>query len=691
MLASRRVRYCLVKLAAMLFISTATTAALANDSISGVVSSADGGEAGVWVIAETNDLKTTFRKIVVTDDDGRFLLPDMPNAEYSVWSRGYGLLDTDKQLASPGGVLKITANVAPTAKLAAQVYPANYWLSLLEVPAAKEFPGTGPEGNGIRKQMRNQAMWIDRLKDGCQLCHQLGNGATRNVAGRSGWDRSLRLAGMAMTGPSTVFGRDRAIDYFTDWTDRINAGEVPEAPPRPEGVERNLVITQWGWSNPTAFIHDNISTDKRNPTLYPHGQVFGTNMSQGRLVITDVIKHESRELIIPMRQNTSQDESSYGRESHPANAHNPMMDDKNRVWITSTIRSRMNPDWCKSSDHPSAKRFPLVLSDRQLSYYDVKTEKFELIDTCFATHHLQFMDDKSDMLWLSGDTNVVGWLDTKKYDETKDERASQGWCPTILDTNGDGKIGEYVEPDEAVDPTKDKRVSGFAYGLITNPTDGSVWFARPYPSMVPGEILRLDPKTCMTELYEPPFETDSVQMSKWGFGPRSVDVDTNGIIWAALGGSSHIASFDRSKCKVLNGPNATGQHCPEGWTLYPTPGPQIKGVDYGGSADYLYYIWVDQFNTLGLGENVVIATGTSSDALIAWLPDKREMVTLRVPYPLGFYTRGMDGRIDSPTGGWKTRGVWVSNNPSVPWHTEGGMGMNSELMHLQIRPHVLAD
>ena len=209
--------------------------------------------------------------------------------------------------------------------------------------------------------------------------------------------------------------------------------------------------------------------------------------------------------------------------------------------------------------------------------------------------------------------------------------------------------------------------------------------------MVPGQILRLDPKTCLTEQYQPPFDTDAVPVSKWGYGPRGIDIDRNGVIWTALGGSGHIASFDRSKCKVLNGPSATGQHCPEGWSLHSTPGPQMKGVTAAGNADFHYYIWVDQFDTLGLGANVPIANGTSSDSLIAWLPESSEMVTLRVPYPLGFYTRGLDGRIDDPEAGWKGRGVWASNNSVVIWHNEGGRGMTSEIVRFQIRPHPLAD
>ena len=638
--------------------------AIALDDIEGMIRGPDGGEAGVWVIAETTDLRTTFRKIVVTDDDGRFLIPDLPDASYDVWSRGYGIDDSYKESARPGDRLTINASVAETARKAAQNYPANYWYSLLDVPKTSEFPGTGDQGNGISPRVLNQAQWVDRLKDGCQLCHQMGNLATREIpepsnfdSTRHAWDQRLQMGRGAMIGPMYQLGRKRAVDVFADWTDRIMAGEIPEPPPRPDGIQQNLVLTQWGWSNPEGFVHDNVSTDKRNPKLYPDGQVFGVAQTQGRLTITDPLKHQSRELTIPMREAGGSNTSYVG--GGPSNPHNPMMDDQNRVWMTSSIRRNKNSTWCSDSEHPSVQQFPLKNSGRQLSYFDVDTEKFVLIDTCYSTHHLQFAYDDNNTLWSSGDMNVVGWLDTKMFDETQDERASQGWCPTILDTSGDGRVGEYVGPDDAVDPTKDKRVTGFAYGIIPNPADGSVWFTRPYPNMVPGQILRLDPKTCLTEQYQPPFGVDTVPASQWGHGPRGIDIDRNGIIWTALGGSGHIASFDRSKCKVLNGPKATGQHCPEGWSLHSTPGPQMKGVTSAGNADFHYYIWVDQFDTLGLGTNVPIANGTTSDSLIAWLPESSEMVTLRVPYPLGFYTRGLDGRIDDPD-------VSIEDHPLLP-------------------------
>src|SRR5207248_3627758 len=90
----------------------------------------------------------------------------------------------------------------------------------------------------------------------------------------------------------------------------------------------------------------------------------------------------------------------------------------------------------------------------------------------------------------------------------------------------------------------------------------------------------------------------------------------------------------------------TGQHCPEGWSFYPEPLPQIQGVTDRGSAEASYYTWVDQFGVLGLGTNVPINTGNGSEGLLVFQEGK--WIVLRVPYPLGFYTKWMDGRIDDP-------------------------------------------
>ena len=694
-----------------------------DGDITGVVNSVSGPEAGVWVIAETDDLDTQFRKIVVTNDDGRFALPDLPAADYEVWVRGYGLLDSEPVTGTPGESLNLEVGQAATPQEAAQVYPANYWYSLLEPPAENEFPGTGSSGNGISESLQSQAAWVDLTKQGWQLCHQMGNRFTYDTSHLTqfdstaeAWDHRITFGqrGSQMSNVMNRFGRDRGLTMFADWSDRIAAGEVPEAPPRPAGVERNVVLTMWEWGNETSYVHDEVTTDKRDPTVNADGLVYGVSITQDTLVITDTENHQSLELEIPLRESADMVPSMFptaagfepspywGEEiifDAPANPHNPMMDAEGRVWLTSTIRRRDNPDWCKSgSDHPSAQYFPVARSGRQISVFDPETQSFKLIDSCYATHHLQFGEDAQDTLWFSGDANVVGWLDTKLYDQGGDERSSQGWCPTVIDTNGDGRITKpWNEPGEDADRNLDTRVRGFAYGVIPNPLDDSVWIARTAP--FPGRLVRLDrgtnpPETCIAEVYEPPsVENPSIdaEVTMTGHAPRGVDIDRHGVVWTALSGSGHMASFDRSKCRVLSGPEATGQHCPEGWTLYPTPGPQMKNVTDAGSADYHYYNWVDQFDTLGLGENVPIAPGSGSDSLLALLPETGEWVVLRVPYPLGFFARGLDGRIDDPNAGWKGRGLWANYGSNLNWHIEGGKGRKSSLIHFQIRPHPLAD
>ena len=152
--------------------------------IGGVVRSSTGPEAGVWVIAETKDLPTNFIKIVVTDDQGRYMVPELPAASYRVFVRGYGLVDSAPVQAKPGVAdLNLTATLAKTPQEAAKVYPGDYWLSLFEPPAAKDFPGTGPapEGNGLGKGMLTQNHYINSLKSDCNFCHQLGNEETRTV------------------------------------------------------------------------------------------------------------------------------------------------------------------------------------------------------------------------------------------------------------------------------------------------------------------------------------------------------------------------------------------------------------------------------------------------------------------------------------------------------------------------------
>ena len=222
-----------------------------NNDIGGTVISSNGPEAGVWVIAETNDLPTHYIKEVVTDDRGRYLIPDLPKAEYSVWARGYGLVDSPKVQTEPGKLVDLKPSVAPDARAAAQYYPANYWYSLLNVPGENEFHGADTAASGISPNVKSQGEWIHLIKtDACESCHQLGNQYTRTIPAMfsdldpaQAWMRRVQSgqAGAIMMGGLSQLGPKRATELFGDWTTRIAKGELPaEVPPRPQGVERNV-------------------------------------------------------------------------------------------------------------------------------------------------------------------------------------------------------------------------------------------------------------------------------------------------------------------------------------------------------------------------------------------------------------------------------------------------------------------
>jgi hypothetical protein len=738
-------RWVRVRLMALMCLCLATPGALQGQRsapqgyITGVVRSSQGPEAGVWVIAETKDLPTNFIKIVVTDDQGRFMVPELPSASYSVWVRGYGLSDSKPiQMKPATNQITLAATTATTPQEAAKVYPGNYWLSLLEPPGAKEFPGTGAQGNGLGPNMRTQDHWINSLKSDCNFCHQLGNKLTRSVdhifkakpdlmthAQAWEWRLGTGVRGTSMYGVLTNQGKERSLKTYADWTERIAKGEVPPAPPRPKGIERNLVVTLWDVGDDHSFMHDEISTDKNHPTVNANGRVYAVSAGHGQLVVLDPNENSTFALDIPTREPREKVPSRFpapGRPSlhwgnehlwanppyNPADPHNPMIDSKGRVWMTAKIRGNQDAAWCSDTTNKFAEWFPLRSSGRQAAFYDPKTQEFTLIDTCYATHHLQFDNDANETLYFNELTGpIFGWIDTKIYDQTKDEQKAVGWCGQVLDTNGDGKItrpwnvmasgrdsalyqgdttggpaGARGRGAQAFDPKLDTLVSYSMYSVIPSPVDDSVWGVS---ETYPGYLIRLQrgdnaPSTCKTQIFKVP---------EPGFDPRGVDIDSNGVVWTALAGSSHLASFDARKCRDLNGPAKTdGSQCKEGWTLHQTTGPKLKGTDI--PADFHYYGWVDQHNIAGLGANTPFANGSNSDALLALNPQTNEWTTLRVPYPLGFYSRGMDGRIDDASAGWKGRALYANYGTHFVWHIEGGKGTKGKIVKFQIRPNPLA-
>jgi hypothetical protein len=258
----------------------------------------------------------------------------------------------------------------------------------------------------------------------------------------------------------------------------------------------------------------------------------------------------------------------------------------------------------------------------------------------------------------------------------------------VIDTSGDGKITEgWTEPDQPVDPTKDHRVTFGCYSIAVNEKDGSIWC-----SGIGSEQKRLTriekgsnpPQTCRAEIYEPPMG-QKIEL----VGTGGVQADANGVIYDAWRVSGHFTAFDRSKCKSTKDPKASGQSCPEGWTIYRnTNEPTYANSVYKASESYLLYL--DKWDTLGFGKDAPVYSTTNTDSLELFQPGTKQFVTLRVPYPMSYFARSGTGRVDDPNTGWKGKGFWSSYATYASWHIEGGKGSLPKVLKFQMRPTPLA-
>ncbi len=683
----------------------APAVAIDDDDIGGVVRGPNGPEAGVWVIAETTDLPTRYIKSVVTDDQGRYVIPDLPTANYQVWVRGYGLVDSPRLRAKPGQILNHTAVPAPNEAAAAHYYPAIYWYTMMKIPPAGDFGGSTDIPKNITRDT-----WRQRMNNvDCVGCHQLGQASTRTIpaqfgkfdTGAEGWMRRITSGQSGEQMTNRIAGELGGVpyQYFGDWTDRVAKGELPKTrPPRPQGEERNLVVTAWEWSTPDKYMHDLISSDRRKPTVNPYGKLYGSpEYSTDMMPILDPKTHTVTYFRMPVADPkmpvslgpghagavAPAAPSAYWDDAvlwdTRANNHNSMFDDRGRLWLAATVRGMDNPAWCKKgSDHPSAKVFPLERSGRQVAMLEPKSMKYSFIDTCFGTHHPQFGYDADNTLWLSGTGQVAGWVNTRVFDETGDAQKAVGWHPFVLDLNGNGRLDEWSDPGKPAEG-KDMRFNPGSgpYAVMPHPTDGSVWYTSGVFAGRAG-FLRYDPKTKLSEFYAVPKE---------GIGLRGGDIGKDGVLYGS-GSAGHLIEFDRRKCKgPLNGPKATGDHCPEGWRLHKYPGPGFEGFE-NTSAEASYYTWVDHHNAVGLGENVPISTANLQDGFVGFKDGR--MILMRVPYPMGFYAKGLDARIDDPNAGWKGRGLWSSSGDRTPWLNELGKGARPLAVQIQVRPDPLA-
>ena len=470
------------------------------DDIGGVVTGPRGPEAGVLVIAETTDLPTRLIKSVVTDDQGRYLIPDLPKATYDVWVRGYGLVDSQKVKATPGKALALTAvpHRAPESRLSTTPRSTGCRCSRCHPPAISPAPARAATASHPTSRARASGSATSSTPMGAPAAIRWAARRRARFPKRSGSSRTRRPPGIDASSPDrpargmsarfTQVGRERALAMWADWTDRIAKGELPAtAPQRPQGKERNVVVTMWDWADPKAYLHDEIASDKRNPIVNPNGPIYGAlEASADYMPVVDPVKHTATQIKLKVRDPKTPSEADtppakaspyWGDETiwtSQSNAHSFAMDEQARVWIAARVRPNQTQPFCREgSDHPSAKAFPIAQSGRQMQMYDPKTKEVTTIDTCFGTHHLNF-DDK-DVLWFTGGGAVEGWFDTRIYDKTKDETKAQGWTVFVVDTNGNGKRDAYVEPDQPLDPAKDKRVNAPFYGVAPSPIDDSIW------------------------------------------------------------------------------------------------------------------------------------------------------------------------------------------------------------------------
>ncbi len=630
--------------------------AIDNNDIGGVVTSTDGPEAGVWVIAETRSLPAPFRKIVVTDDQGQFLVPDLPVAPYELWVRGYGLKDSVPMKISRGERVTIQVANAQDPQEAARIYPPSYWTSLIQPPSKEEIPAS----------FTSQDHWIATWKNTCNHCHEIGAIPTRGLTSTSDYEAVFKLSS-GMDREARALGLEPLSKSLADWGTRIRAGEVPPAPPRPVGLERNFVVTQWDWGYPDSFFHDLISTDKRNPTLYPYGSVYGVDSARDTVWELDPVKNTVTPHLIQVRDRQGYNAKfDYYHDNATADnwraaPHNPMLDAEGRVWMTVQIRPEGAddyPTWARNvtntetNSEAEIDQAHQVLRDsrhhRQLGYFDTRVQEFVMVDTAYGTHHLQF--DGQGRLWTNGpgDTAALGMLDTSKLNPSDPQgteaRAQKAWV--------------------RIDPTTGKNRPGSGYAVAVNPIDGTVWQSNTASDGPLNKLYKFDPTTGTFTDYP---------LTPPGRYPHGIDFSADGKVWFSTG-SGHLGRFAPVTEKFTY------------WTL---PGPRFKGTgDETGSTEFPYFLWVDQFDVLGLGKDTVIVTGTTSDSLLLFDPKKETFSVVRVPYPLPFYTRGLDGRIDDPEAGWKGRGLWATYSSYMPRYTETRSGY---VTHIQVRPDPLAN
>src|SRR5207248_11291347 len=225
-----------------------------------------------------------------------------------------------------------------------------------------------------------------------------GCGASRPGNPARSWSTSWRASSPARRSSISRIGRSG-----------LPRASYPRTSRRPQGLERNVVVTTWDWGDPKKYLHDLIASDRRYPTVNAYGPVFGSpEYSTDVIPILDPKTHTVTNFKAPVRDPDTPEglgpghaalekplgPSPYWGEEKlydtKVNNHNSMFDKKGRLWLAAAVRGPKNPDFCKQgSEHPSAKLTPLEQTHRELAILDPKPMKYTFVDTCFQTQHLQ--------------------------------------------------------------------------------------------------------------------------------------------------------------------------------------------------------------------------------------------------------------------------------------------------------------
>ena len=534
----------------------------------------------------------------------------------------------------------------------------------------------------------------------CVGCHQLGQEATRTIpaqfgkfkSGEEAWMRRISSgqSGEMMTNRIAGQFGGAPYKYFGDWTDRVAKGELPKnKPPRPSGVERNLVVTTWDWSTPDKYMHDLISSDRRNPTVNANGLLYGSpeystdnspildpktnTVSFFKMPVADPAMPVS---LGPGHAGAVEADGAVGLLGRSQSCGTPAPTTTTRC-SARTAASGSPPPCAAWTIRPGARRARTTSTPRCSRSTRArvrprcsisKTKEYEFIDTCFGTHHPQFGYDADNTLWMSGTGPVAGWINTKVWDETHDAQKATGWFPFVLDTNGNGKLDEFTEPGKPEDG------QGHAHQRRLRPLCGDAESERRLDLVHLRHVRRHGRASCAS--IRRPSSASSIALPKEAIGVRGGDIDTNGVLWGS-GSAGHLIAFDRSKCKgPLNGPNATGNPLPGGLHAHQVSRPGLRRAAELAAPRRATTPGSISTTPSGSATTCRSRPPTCRTASSPWSSGK--MVLMRVPYPMGYYAKGLDARIDDPNAGWKGRGLWSATGDRTPWLNERGKGALSD-------------